>query len=86
MKLKKTTSVSKAVAEWVRDRYRPLWGFVVSRIQKALIADAVLMEVRIQDASVFENKSAQWLADRLEIWTEEAIELLATKFAMRLSD
>lgn len=78
--------VSRDVAQWVKGRYFHLWGFVDSRIQKALIADSVLMELRIQPTTFLDGKSAKWLEETLQKWTDEATEILEKRHHMKVSE
>lgn len=82
----KHSAVAKASAVWIRDRYLHLWGFVDKRIQQGLIDSTILMELRLQDESVFEGKSAVWLSDRIELWQAEVLDILANKYHMTLTE
>ena len=76
-KLKPLPIVSEAT-QTVIDRYRGVWGFVDSRIQRALVRSAILSELQI-DRSQCEGQSAEWLADQLQTWEHEVVEMLKEK-------
>lgn len=84
--MSKPSIVAKQSAEWVRDRYRTVWGFFDARVQTGFVDPTILMHLRLQDASVLEGKSAKWLADRIEQWRIECVEILASKYHMQIED
>jgi len=84
--MSKSSSVAKQSAEWIRDRYKTVWGFFDNRVQAGFVDSTILMHLRLQDASVLEGKSAEWLAERLEQWRTECVELLASKYHMSIED
>ena len=76
-KLKTLPIVSEAT-QTVVDRYRGVWGFVDSRIQRALVRSAILSELQL-DRSQCEGQSAEWLADQLQTWERDVVEMLKSK-------